>query len=441
MSVPLTLLGLLEREPSHGYDLKRDYDAYFGRGKPLPFGQVYATLGRLARDGKVVVGRVEPGAGPDRKRYVITDAGRHRGRAVADRAGRAGAAPADRAVRQGRARADAGPAGRAATWTPSARAPAADARAHRDQAATADLVDALLADHGAVPPGGRPALDRPDRGPAGRSRARRCGDDRGSWNREDHRGAGRRVVVRRDAGAARRQRWPSTRARSSPSWGRAAPASRPCCTAWPASWFPTRARSGSTGSRIDTMSETERSALRRDRFGFVFQFGQLVPELTAEENVALPLLLGGVRRGQALRQAGPGSTGSAWTGWSGAGPASCPAGRPSGSRWPAAWSPGRRCCSPTSRPARSTRSPASRSWTCWSPRPASRAPPSSWSPTSPGRRLRRPRGHRPRRQGEHAHRGRAVIGLGLRLALAAAGRRSSAWSSSPPRSRSASGCC
>ena len=75
MSVPLTLLGLLEREPSHGYDLKRDYDTYFGRGKPLPFGQVYATLGRLARDGKVVAGESEPGAGPDRKRYVITEAG------------------------------------------------------------------------------------------------------------------------------------------------------------------------------------------------------------------------------------------------------------------------------------------------------------------------------------------------------------------------------
>jgi hypothetical protein len=40
MSVPMTLLGLLEREPSHGYDLKRDYDAYFGRGKPLSFGQL-----------------------------------------------------------------------------------------------------------------------------------------------------------------------------------------------------------------------------------------------------------------------------------------------------------------------------------------------------------------------------------------------------------------
>ncbi|WP_431944362.1 PadR family transcriptional regulator [Micromonospora marina] len=75
MTVPLTLLGLLEREPSHGYDLKRDYDTFFGRGKPLPYGQVYSTLSRLARDGKVVVGDVAPGAGPDRKRYVITDVG------------------------------------------------------------------------------------------------------------------------------------------------------------------------------------------------------------------------------------------------------------------------------------------------------------------------------------------------------------------------------
>jgi putative ABC transport system ATP-binding protein len=57
------------------------------------------------------------------------------------------------------------------------------------------------------------------------------------------------------------------------------------------------------GSRIDSMTETERSGLRRDRFGFVFQFGQLVPELTAAENVALPLLLSGVRRTEALRRA------------------------------------------------------------------------------------------------------------------------------------------
>jgi putative ABC transport system ATP-binding protein len=57
------------------------------------------------------------------------------------------------------------------------------------------------------------------------------------------------------------------------------------------------------GERLDTMSEKQRSSLRRDRFGFVFQFGQLVPELTAEENVALPLLLGGARRAEALRAA------------------------------------------------------------------------------------------------------------------------------------------
>lgn len=57
------------------------------------------------------------------------------------------------------------------------------------------------------------------------------------------------------------------------------------------------------GLRVDTLPDSDRSRLRRDRFGFVFQFGQLVPELTAEENVALPLLLGGMRRPEALRVA------------------------------------------------------------------------------------------------------------------------------------------
>jgi DNA-binding PadR family transcriptional regulator len=75
VSVPLTLLGLLERGPSHGYDLKRDYDAYFGRGRALRYSQVYATLSRLARDGKTVAGPVEQEAGPERRRYVITEAG------------------------------------------------------------------------------------------------------------------------------------------------------------------------------------------------------------------------------------------------------------------------------------------------------------------------------------------------------------------------------
>jgi putative ABC transport system ATP-binding protein len=57
------------------------------------------------------------------------------------------------------------------------------------------------------------------------------------------------------------------------------------------------------GRRVDTLAEPQRSTLRRDRFGFVFQFGQLVPELSAEENVALPLLLGGARRPAALTEA------------------------------------------------------------------------------------------------------------------------------------------
>jgi putative ABC transport system ATP-binding protein len=55
--------------------------------------------------------------------------------------------------------------------------------------------------------------------------------------------------------------------------------------------------------RLDTESDDQRSELRRHRFGFVFQTGQLVPELTAEENVALPLLLGGARRGPAIAKA------------------------------------------------------------------------------------------------------------------------------------------
>ncbi|MGD0246006.1 MAG: ATP-binding cassette domain-containing protein, partial [Streptosporangiaceae bacterium] len=57
------------------------------------------------------------------------------------------------------------------------------------------------------------------------------------------------------------------------------------------------------GQRLDSLSDDRRSALRRDRFGFVFQSGQLVPELTAEENVALPLLLSGTRRGPAMAAA------------------------------------------------------------------------------------------------------------------------------------------
>ncbi|MEV8043311.1 ABC transporter ATP-binding protein [Streptomyces griseoluteus] len=57
------------------------------------------------------------------------------------------------------------------------------------------------------------------------------------------------------------------------------------------------------GRELTTMSDSERSALRRGEFGFVFQFGQLVPELTCVENVALPLRLNGTPRKEAERAA------------------------------------------------------------------------------------------------------------------------------------------
>jgi putative ABC transport system ATP-binding protein len=57
------------------------------------------------------------------------------------------------------------------------------------------------------------------------------------------------------------------------------------------------------GRRLDQLSDGARTKLRRTAFGFVFQFGQVVPELTAVDNVALPLLLDGVRRGEAYARA------------------------------------------------------------------------------------------------------------------------------------------
>ncbi|MET9665660.1 ABC transporter ATP-binding protein [Streptomyces sp. NPDC006475] len=60
---------------------------------------------------------------------------------------------------------------------------------------------------------------------------------------------------------------------------------------------------GYGGRDLTAMSDAERSTLRRTEFGFVFQFGQLVPELTCLENVALPLRLSGTRRKAAERAA------------------------------------------------------------------------------------------------------------------------------------------
>ncbi len=75
MALAQTLLGLLEPEPRHGYDLRREYDARFGTQRPVKPAQVYATLGRLCRDGDIEVVAVERVGGPDRTRYALTGDG------------------------------------------------------------------------------------------------------------------------------------------------------------------------------------------------------------------------------------------------------------------------------------------------------------------------------------------------------------------------------
>lgn len=74
MSVPMAILGLLEPQPTHGFAIKRRYDALIG-GRELKYGQVYATLARLERNGLASGVGVERGEGADRKVYAITESG------------------------------------------------------------------------------------------------------------------------------------------------------------------------------------------------------------------------------------------------------------------------------------------------------------------------------------------------------------------------------
>ena len=205
----MALLGLLDREPSHGYDLKRDYDTYFGRGRPLPYGQVYATLSRLARDGKAIVGRGRARSRADRKRYNITETGRNEVEAWLSEP-----IPAEPHLQTDLfvkvvLVADARPPGRGVPGRPARRPPAPDARAHRPQAEGNPDRFAPRRPR-SVPPRGRPPLDRPhDRSP---HRARHGGAHEAPdrlllmpARGHHHRGAGPRALVRRDPGAARRQ--------------------------------------------------------------------------------------------------------------------------------------------------------------------------------------------------------------------------------------------
>ncbi|MDO4870978.1 MAG: PadR family transcriptional regulator [Candidatus Saccharibacteria bacterium] len=78
MNTSSTLLGLIAKSPSYGYDLKQEYDRLFSGEKPLAYGQVYATLSRLARDDQVKISAESSTEGPDRKKYQITEFGRQK---------------------------------------------------------------------------------------------------------------------------------------------------------------------------------------------------------------------------------------------------------------------------------------------------------------------------------------------------------------------------
>ena len=75
MSIARVLLGVLAEGPAHGYDLKREHDERFPGAKPLPYGQVYASLSRLERDGLVEVAETVREGGPEKTTYALTDAG------------------------------------------------------------------------------------------------------------------------------------------------------------------------------------------------------------------------------------------------------------------------------------------------------------------------------------------------------------------------------
>jgi len=72
----MVLLGLLERGPAHGYELKAAHDDWFPSARPLAFGQVYATLARLERDGLVEAVETRQESGPERTVYAATEQGR-----------------------------------------------------------------------------------------------------------------------------------------------------------------------------------------------------------------------------------------------------------------------------------------------------------------------------------------------------------------------------
>ena len=146
MATNEVLLALLRKGPAHGYDIKRDHDAWFPDARPLAFGQVYATLGRLERSGHVEVLETRSEGGPERTVYALTERGEAAVARLARRAGRGGGVERRRDRPQDRRRAAHG-SGRGAFL---ARQRAAHLRRMREltaQPTEADPAARLARDH------------------------------------------------------------------------------------------------------------------------------------------------------------------------------------------------------------------------------------------------------------------------------------------------------
>ena len=104
---------------------------------------------------------------------------------------------------------------------------------------------------------------------------------------------------------------------------------------------------------LTTLDDKALTQVRRDKVGFVFQSFNLIPTLTAIENITLPMDLAGRKPDKAWLDQSSRQSASATA--SSTDPASCPAASSSGWPWPAPWPRSRRSSSPTSPPATSTR--------------------------------------------------------------------------------------
>lgn len=93
-------MGVLAGGPAHGYDLKRAHDQRFPSARPLAYGQVYATLSRLERDGLVETVETTQGGGPERTVYALTAAGSEELREWLDQTESPGPYAADELVRK-----------------------------------------------------------------------------------------------------------------------------------------------------------------------------------------------------------------------------------------------------------------------------------------------------------------------------------------------------